>query len=84
MYIEFWYTIRKSHVSGLMSRVYEKRKLLLHIPGYPLKFSPCLLLFGRRKNGYLWAAFLRRQTGRIQRLHYHSYPLREGITLSII
>ncbi len=45
-------------------------------PGYPLKFTCRLLLFGRRKNGYLWAAFLRRQTGRIRPAHYRSYPLR--------
>ncbi len=64
-----------------MSRVLclesNKAQALTAWSGYPLKFSPCLLLFGRHKNGYLWAAFLYRQTGRIQRLHYHSYPLRE-------
>ncbi len=65
---------------NLMSRVSclesQKRKLLLRSPGYPLKFPACLLLFGSYKNGYLWAAFLYRQTGRIQSAHYHSYPLR--------
>ncbi len=45
--------------------------------GYPLKFTRRLLLFGRRKNGYLRAAFLHRQTGRIRRVHYHYYPLRD-------
>ncbi len=30
---------------------------------------------GRAKNGYLWAAFLARRSGRIQPPHFHSYPL---------
>ncbi len=58
--------------------IQKKRKLLLRLAGYPLKFPACLLLSGRHKNGYLWAAFLCRQPGRIQSAHYRCYPLRGG------